>query len=951
MFYIGGLVGESSVITSSYATGAVTTGNSAHNVGGLVGSNGVTTDSYATGAVTSGDDSSFIGGFAGSSTSSLGSISSSYATGAVTTGNGPSYIGGLVGYNFSSTVRDSYATGAVTTGNQRINEFGYNNFMSVGGLAGYNTGTIEHSYASGSVTSGNYASYVGGLVGLNAGAIRYSYTTNDQKVTANHDGVDYVGGLVGSNIGIIMYSQSHGSVTVGDHANRIGGVAGSNRGYDTRDLQRLYEIVGNIDNATSSSNIIAGNHASYVGGISGDNYNTINKTVFSGEINVGCCAQYVGGITGANIQDERSPPPRIISSSSLANVSAGAKSNNIDLLYNNTWDAGITSNNRFLSNTVLRNNYSYEEIQIIQSTIQSITDAINNYNSALSPTTGASVIINRIINGELPLIMNEMNARKMALEQKQVILSGISRRDFIFGLNSSNDPIAKAVGQEMTEMTMAQNRYADIRRMLLASGVDANIRQNYLLVALRAQKDLRTEFYSGALSEIPQTPGNTLQQTTSSRERPGQTAIGNTASSPSSTSASIITRTDVDRGVFSGNFTMPTISQITTILSPDGKRYVQGRIDGWVMDQVSAHVKNGELYMAILDDHGAIQEKHLIVSQEMAEALDVRPTEITGLSGGNETELPKKIDGWKSGRQVRFNGKWVFIQDDGVFKIKLTSETTEIPHLVLIDEQGNVVEQPLSIGEQLKSANNAATSNEKPGRKIALLIGNADYNTKSGIPDLQTPLRDIEMIGQTLKSKLGFDARLLKNATKTEIIDALRGLRGEVGEQDQIVIYYAGHGYEVEKTGAGYWLPTDATPTSVRNWISNKDVGILLSRIPAKNIMVIADSCYSGSLTTDQKVDVNANLDLEKLSEHRGVMVMSSGGDEPVMDGEKNSPFARILNKKLNELNRSTLGISLYHKVRADVVAEVPQTPQYGAITTAGYDDGADFLIQPNRNQ
>ncbi|CAK0755705.1 hypothetical protein CCP2SC5_2120001 [Azospirillaceae bacterium] len=75
-------------------------------------------------------------------------------------------------------------------------------------------------------------------------------------------------------------------------------------------------------------------------------------------------------------------------------------------------------------------------------------------------------------------------------------------------------------------------------------------------------------------------------------------------------------------------------------------------------------------------------------------------------------------------------------------------------------------------------------------------------------------------------------------------------------------------------------------------------------------------------------------------------MVMASGGDEPVMDGEVNSPFARVLNKRLNEVNKPTLGSALYRKVRADVVAEVPQTPQYGAIPTAGYDDGADFLIQ-----
>ncbi|CAK0771471.1 hypothetical protein CCP2SC5_540001 [Azospirillaceae bacterium] len=182
--------------------------------------------------------------------------------------------------------------------------------------------------------------------------------------------------------------------------------------------------------------------------------------------------------------------------------------------------------------------------------------------------------------------------------------------------------------------------------------------------------------------------------------------------------------------------------------------------------------------------------------------------------------------------------------------------------------------------------------------------------------------------------------------SQSDIINALRALQGEVTEKDQIIVYYAGHGYEVEKTGVGYWLPVDATPISIKNWLSNKDVGVLLSRIPAKNIMVIADSCYSGSLAADQKVDVLSGFDPAKLSEQRGVMVMSSGGDEPVMDGDANSPFARVLNKKLNELNKQTVGSVLYRKVRADIIAEVPQTPQYGAIATAGYDEGADFLFQ-----
>ena len=42
----------------------------------------------------------------------------------------------------------------------------------------------------------------------------------------------------------------------------------------------------------------------------------------------------------------------------------------------------------------------------------------------------------------------------------------------------------------------------------------------------------------------------------------------------------------------------------------------------------------------------------------------------------------------------------------------------------------------------------------------------------------------------------------------------------------------------------------------------------------------------------------------------------------------------------------ATVGEQLYAKVKADVTASTPQTPQYGVISSAGYDPGADYLIR-----
>jgi hypothetical protein len=114
-------------------------------------------------------------------------------------------VGGLVGYN-GGTVSNCYATGSVTGG------------WSVGGLVGRNEGTVSNCYATGSVIG---SSDVGGLVGLNYGAtVKKCYSTG--SVT----GHDSVGGLLGVNAeGTVSNSYSSSSVT-GNYS--VGGLVGDN---------------------------------------------------------------------------------------------------------------------------------------------------------------------------------------------------------------------------------------------------------------------------------------------------------------------------------------------------------------------------------------------------------------------------------------------------------------------------------------------------------------------------------------------------------------------------------------------------------------------------------------------------------------------------------------------------------------------------------------------------
>lgn len=94
-------------------------------------------------------------------------------------------VGGLVGYN-NGTINNSYAAGGITCDS------------SGGGLVGYNVGAINNSYSSSNVTGTNF---VGGLVGLNgdSGPGLSFGTINNSYATGNVSGTSYVGGLVGNS--------------------------------------------------------------------------------------------------------------------------------------------------------------------------------------------------------------------------------------------------------------------------------------------------------------------------------------------------------------------------------------------------------------------------------------------------------------------------------------------------------------------------------------------------------------------------------------------------------------------------------------------------------------------------------------------------------------------------------------------------------------------------------
>jgi hypothetical protein len=235
-------------------------------------------------------------------------------------------------------------------------------------------------------------------------------------------------------------------------------------------------------------------------------------------------------------------------------------------------------------------------------------------------------------------------------------------------------------------------------------------------------------------------------------------------------------------------------------------------------------------------------------------------------------------------------------------------------------------------------------------RKVALLIGVGDY--RGSIPKLNSPLKDIQEIGKLYREQFGYEVRTLPNADKATIIRELNRLILETGANDSVTVFYAGHGQVVEKTGRGYWIPGRASADDPSQWISNQDIGRALENIPARQVLLVSDSCYSGTLTRDAKVQKAEVLaDPAAVLARRSVTVLSSGGEEPVADAGKDghSVFAWHFMQSLKNVQQWSNGVDVYERLASDVKQDFPQEPQYGEAIGSGHQRGGDFLFEVRR--
>lgn len=245
------------------------------------------------------------------------------------------------------------------------------------------------------------------------------------------------------------------------------------------------------------------------------------------------------------------------------------------------------------------------------------------------------------------------------------------------------------------------------------------------------------------------------------------------------------------------------------------------------------------------------------------------------------------------------------------------------------------------------------------GRYYALVIGNQHY---SAIESLQTPLQDVERASRVLADKYGFTVQILEDANDISMLRALNELNNVLQPDDNVLIYYAGHGIRLQsgQGESGYWLPVNADPPPKDTyWVPNEQITGHLGRLKAKRVLVVADSCYAGLLSTDPsylffdaKVGYTEDYLTYKLAK-RSRVLLSSGGDQPVLDqgGGVNSVFARALFDELEGNHQILSTPELFSRIQKRVQAAAAsnkfvQIPEFKSIKGAGHEMG-DFFFVP----
>ncbi|MCI4669338.1 MAG: caspase family protein [Bacteroidia bacterium] len=309
-------------------------------------------------------------------------------------------------------------------------------------------------------------------------------------------------------------------------------------------------------------------------------------------------------------------------------------------------------------------------------------------------------------------------------------------------------------------------------------------------------------------------------------------------------------------------------------------------------------------------------------------------------------------------KSVTINGHEISVDENGIFAASLKLPSKVVPiKIVAKDRFENITKKVFTLEYQpavaeLTNGPNAegmsygtAYENgvrQNRGKNYLLLIGVNQYQHWN---TLHNAVKDCRDLADVLTRDYQFAPENVitlfnEEATRENILETFEQLQETISPDDNLLIYYAGHGFYDSYSQLGYWVPMEARQNKIPDFIRNSTIHDYLRTINTKHTFLIADACYAGSLFATAS---RGMLD----DSHRSRWAFTSGDIEKVWDGQpgQNSPFASQLIRFLRNNRKDKLPANELIKSVGTVVQRMTaQTPQGSPLKQAG-DDGGVFMF------
>jgi len=263
----------------------------------------------------------------------------------------------------------------------------------------------------------------------------------------------------------------------------------------------------------------------------------------------------------------------------------------------------------------------------------------------------------------------------------------------------------------------------------------------------------------------------------------------------------------------------------------------------------------------------------------------------------------------------------------------------------------------ITIESKKSLANKSAVQSKTVGEELlgvdrALIFATNIYDSFS---ELVNPVIDATTVAEELQTNYFVQTELMVNPTLKESIEKLREYaKLDYGENDNLLIFFAGHGIYDKVFKEGYVIFRDSKSDDVAktSYLSHSNLRTMINNIPCNHVLLVMDVCFGGtfdpliasrSRAADLYAEVNSEEFIQRKKKYKTRLYLTSGGNEYVPDGRPghHSPFARKFLEALRNYGGSD-GILTVNEI-IQYVEKVEPQPRYGEF--GDNEPGSDFIL------